>query len=94
MDFNSMMNAMANTLRAELDNSMDFIRENDRVVGIWVARFPTNTSERDFLTAYCNKERARGLLPEAVADSLVDKIYDSKYKKTQNTSKGGFDILF
>lgn len=89
-----MMNAMANTLRAELDNSMDFIRENDRVVGIWVARFPTNTTEHDFLTAYCNKERARGLLSEAVANLLVDKIYDSNYKKIENTSKGGFDILF
>lgn len=94
MDIQSMMNAFANSLRAELDNSMEFIRENEKVVGIWVARFPTNTTERDFLSAYCNKERARGLLPDAVADTLVDQIYFEQYTRTPNAARGGFDLRF
>lgn len=95
MDLQSMMNAYANTLRAELDNSMEFTRDAaGTIVGMRVASFPTNTTEREFLTAYCNKELVRGLIPRAVADSLINKIHASRYTKVPNAARGGYDITF
>ena len=88
-----MMNAQAWVWRAELDGSIEFLFEDGKIIGIWLADFPTNAPKRYVLHLFCAKEQKRDPDNERTIEAAVDRIYDEKYKIYRNTKKGGFDVL-
>jgi hypothetical protein len=91
----AMMNAAAFALRADLDDSIQFLYDDVKcITGIWLAYFPVNTTKKAVLEAFINKELARKLITEATADPIIDKIYGVRYTIKPNPRKGGFDVCF
>lgn len=88
-----MMNAQAWVWQAELDDSMQFIFNNGKVIGIWLTAFPTNARKRTVLHLFCAKEQRREPNMETVIEAAVDKIYEDAYDILRNTTKGGFNVI-
>ena len=79
------INAVANVIGYKNDGGIKFLRENGKMIGIWVRAFPSNTTKKYFLQMYCVKEEE---------NNAYKSILSSAYKIIKSKSGKGFDILF
>lgn len=89
----AMMNAQAWVWRAELDDSIQFILHERKMIGIWLANFPTNAPKRTVLQLFCVKEQKRDPNKALMIEAIKDRIYNGKYEIRRNTTKGGYDVF-
>jgi hypothetical protein len=91
----AMMNGMANALGYEQKGNINFIVQNNRIIGIWVSAFPGNTTKKAFLQMYCTMKSQK--MSKDVGyngiDEAINAVLTDAYRITRS-DKGGFNIYF
>jgi hypothetical protein len=80
----SQMDAAANVLGYKGKGDIQFIKQEEHIIGIWIKNFPQNTTEQEFLSAYCAYENNQ---------DAMNSILHGAYRLT-SASDIGFNILF
>lgn len=80
----SQMNAAANVFGYKGKGDIQFIKQKEHIIGIWTKSLPQNTTEQEFLSAYCAYENNH---------DAVNTILRGAYRLT-SASDIGFNIFF
>jgi hypothetical protein len=83
----SKVDAAVNVIMYEKNGWIEWLRQGDRITGIWVKAFPDNTKKRDFLAMICASR-------EDEDDDTYMKILSGAYTIEKSSRGEGFDICF